>query len=287
MTKIACIGEAMIELSMDGPRADVGVAGDTLNSAIYLKRNAPSMEVDYITRLGDDPFSSQIRKFITANGIGTQRIARTPGASPGLYAITTNNLGERAFTYWRSTSPARDLFSAGDYSVLDGYDALYLSGITMAILPHSVRLELIQWLNDSPVTLIYDSNHRPKLWDSTKNAKMITRALWHRADIALPSIDDEMLLFGEEAHEVEARFSSFNGIGALKRGEKGPMSLGPDVAQDYPAAPQVVDTTAAGDSFNGAYVAAVFSGATQAEALMAGHVCAAKVVQHRGAIIPE
>jgi 2-dehydro-3-deoxygluconokinase len=48
----------------------------------------------------------------------------------------------------------------------------------------------------------------------------------------------------------------------------------------------VVDTTAAGDSFNGAYLAAWLAGAAQAEALMAGHACARHVVQVRGAIVP-
>jgi len=47
-----------------------------------------------------------------------------------------------------------------------------------------------------------------------------------------------------------------------------------------------VDTTAAGDSFNGGYLAALFSGQSQAQALRSGHDLAAQVVQHRGAIIP-
>ncbi len=46
--KVAAIGEAMIELSMDGDHAAVGVAGDTLNTAIYLKRTAPAIQVDYV-----------------------------------------------------------------------------------------------------------------------------------------------------------------------------------------------------------------------------------------------
>lgn len=290
MTKIACIGEAMIELAMtQGAGRDsaaVGVAGDTLNTAIYMHRSAPDIQVDYITRVGDDPFSDKIRTFIAANGVGTQRIGRVRNASPGLYAITTNEYGERAFTYWRNASPARTLFAGGDFSALDGYDALYISGITMAILPHAVRLQLIQWLHDSNTVLIYDSNYRPNLWDSRSNAQMVTRAMWARADVALPSIDDEMLLFGEEAHQTEARFAAFQGRGALKRGAEGPMSLGEPVTQTYSPASDVIDTTAAGDSFNGAYVAAVLAGASQAEALMRAHEMAALVVQHSGAIVP-
>jgi 2-dehydro-3-deoxygluconokinase len=50
---------------------------------------------------------------------------------------------------------------------------------------------------------------------------------------------------------------------------------------------EVLDTTAAGDSFNGGYLGALLSGKGQVAALEAGHVLAARVVQYRGAIIPK
>tara|TARA_R110002094_G_scaffold218193_2_gene189614 strand:+ start:790 stop:1653 length:864 start_codon:yes stop_codon:yes gene_type:complete len=285
--RIACIGEAMIELSMAGEDTQVGVAGDTLNTAIYLHRTAPALSVDYLTCLGDDPFSKRILDFIANQGVGTAPVRQIAGASPGLYAITTTPEGERSFTYWRSAAAARQLFTDGGFSILEGYDAVYLSGISMAILPHSVRLAFIEWLTTAPIKVIYDSNYRPRLWDSVEHARQITAALWARADIALPSIDDEMLLFGETAAEVTARFAKHRGIGALKRGEEGPFSLGQKVQQSYPPAGKVVDTTAAGDSFNGGYLGAFLSGQNQSEALMAGHTLAAAVVQHRGAIMPD
>jgi len=287
MTRIACIGEAMIELSLVDDDAQVGVAGDTLNTAIYLHRSAPDMQVDYLTCLGDDPFSARIRSFIAAQGVGTRAIREIAGASPGLYAITTTPEGERSFTYWRETAAARQLFADHDFSVLADYDAVYISGISMAILPHNVRLALIAYLETAPLQVIYDSNYRPRLWKNVDHARSITSAMWTRADIALPSIDDEMLLFDETASAVTARFQMHSGQGALKRGSEGPISIGTSAPQSYPAAPKVIDTTAAGDSFNGGYLAALLSGQTQAQALMAGHTLAAKVVQHRGAIIPE
>lgn len=287
MTRIACIGEAMIELSLAGDDTQLGVAGDTLNTAIYLHRTAPDISVDYLTCVGDDPFSARIIQFIENQGIGTNAIRQINGASPGLYAITTTDDGERSFTYWRSTAAARQLFAEGDFDQLAGYDAVYLSGISLAILPQSVRLGLLDWLNSNSVKLIYDSNYRPRLWESVGIAREVTRAFWQRADVSLPSIDDEMALFEETAAEVTARFATISGTGALKRGADGPLSLGEAVQQSYPAAQKVVDTTAAGDSFNGGYLGAWLSGASQAEALMAGHTLAAAVVQHRGAIIPE
>ena len=290
MTRIAAIGEAMIELSLQGDVARVGVAGDTLNTAIYLKRCGPALKVDYVTCLGDDPFSDKITDFIVSEDIGTSAVSRIPGKSPGLYAITTTLEGERSFTYWRSASAARDLFKTPggyDFDVLARYDLIYLSGISVAILPAPARVALLDWLAEHPVRLAYDSNYRPRLWEDAETARQITRQFWERADICLPSIDDELALFEESAEAVTERFQAMNVSGALKRGAQGPVSLGTDVYADYPPAPKVIDTTAAGDSFNGGYLAALLGGASQADALMAGHDCAARVVQYRGAITPR
>ena len=174
-----------------------------------------------------------------------------------------------------------------DFSTLLGYDLVYLSGISVAILPQGARHALLDWLNKNPVRLAYDSNFRPRLWEDVKTAQEVTTAFWNRADICLPSIDDEMALFGETEEQVARRCLDFGKTGALKRGAEGPLSLSAPVNQTYPSAPIVVDTTAAGDSFNGGYLASLLSGQTQAAALAAGHACAAHVVQHRGAIVPK
>jgi 2-dehydro-3-deoxygluconokinase len=287
MKRVACVGEAMIELSMMDGDAQINVAGDTLNTAIYLHRTAPQLTVDYITCLGSDTFSDSISAFIADQGVGNSKIKRIADGTPGLYAITTSQEGERSFTYWRSNSAARHLFSDGDFTILETYDAVYLSGISLAILPHAVRISLLEWLNKHSICLIFDSNYRPHLWESLESTQQITSAFWARADILLPSIDDEMKLFGETEEQVAFRFSCTAKFGALKRGVLGPLSLGIDVHGSYPPSLKVLDTTAAGDSFNGGYLGTILGGESQELALKIGHDLAAQVIQCRGAIIPK
>ena len=115
--------------------------------------------------------------------------------------------------------------------------------------------------------------------------------MWDVTDIALPSVDDEMALFGDlaEAAVIE-RFAGrdWDGI-AIKRGMRGPVSPGldPEAHPDFPPAARVIDTTAAGDSFNGGYLAAFLAGEGEAERLAAGHTLAARVVGAPGAILPR
>lgn len=291
--KVAAIGEAMIELSMNGDTADVRVAGDTLNTAIYLKRSAPQIEVDYITRVGQDAFSARIVNAIAAEDIGTQHIERVPDGTPGLYAITTDADGERSFTYWRDTAAARMVFVTPEgpqLDVLSGYDVLYLSAITLAIMPQSTRTALLRWLHafrKGGGQIAFDSNFRPRLWGDIETARTCIAAMWAITDIALPSVDDEMALTGESSDAVARRFTAMGCSGALKHGPQGPLCLRTGIADTYPPAQSVVDTTAAGDSFNGGYLAAVLSGAPQDAALRAGHDLAARVIGHRGAILPR
>ncbi|MEM8654732.1 MAG: sugar kinase [Pseudomonadota bacterium] len=291
--KIAAIGEAMIELSLDGDAAAVRVAGDTLNTAIYLKRCAPELQVDYVTRLGTDAFSERIVGAIAAEHVGTQGIERDPDGTPGLYAITTDVAGERSFTYWRDTSAARLVFvtpQGPDFAVLEPYDLIYLSAITLAIMPASTRTALMRWLQGfrrRGGRVAFDSNYRPRLWGDRDAARTVMKAMWGMCDIALPSVDDEMLLTGETEEEVSARFVGLRRTGALKRGAPGPLCLETGTSSRYPKVSKVVDTTAAGDSFNGAYLASVLTGDPQDEALRRGHELAAEVIGHRGAILPR
>ena len=298
MTSVACIGEAMVELRLDESGtscAQIGFAGDTLNTAVYLKRAAPELDVQYVTRLGSDSFSDRLIAFIESEGVGTGNIGRSATRIPGLYAISTDADGERSFTYWRENSAARELFAVGtpDLESLASFEVLFFSAITLAILTSEARQSLFDWLvgyRAGGGRVAFDSNYRPGLWTDEKTAKDSVAAAWRTTDIALPSIDDERNLFGDPDEAAVLERLRNNGVtaGALKRGNKGPRPLSPGRPEiSFPVAERVVDTTAAGDSFNAGYLAAILTERNEAEALRAGHACAVKVIGERGAITPR
>ncbi len=279
----------MIELSFDLDQPKFGFGGDTLNTAVYLRRLAAQQhEIAFVSVVGTDPLSEKMLTFIDAAGISTQFIDRHSEKLPGLYAINTNAVGERSFHYWRDNSAARTLFTNG-FSILNTFDVIYLSGITLAILPSEVRAELLKWLEKWEGTLVFDSNYRRHLWQSAASARRSTSRAWRRADIGLPSLDDELALFEDRSETAVLQRLKGYGLhhGALKRGARGPLSL-TDLEfceSDYPVAEVVVDTTAAGDSFNGGYLAALYSGADQRKAMIAGHHLATEVISRTGAIV--
>lgn len=287
--KITCIGEAMVEITLAEAAAPLGFAGDTLNTAIYLRRCLGSEhEVSFVTVLGSDPVSDQMIRFIADQGISTGRILRHRERLPGIYAIATGENGERSFLYWRENSAARCLFQGG-FDVLDGVDVIYFSAITLAILPEDRRSDFLKWLEGWGGLVAFDSNYRPRLWETSDTARRAVEWAWLRADIALPSLEDEIALFGDRDEQAVLRRLRSYGLrkGALKRGEVGPVPIadGSRFNTDFPAAKCVLDTTAAGDSFNGAYLAALLTGRPEEEALAEGHALALKVIAKRGAVV--
>ena len=295
--KIACIGEAMVELAMVRGQPDlahIGVAGDTLNTAIYLKRAAPEVQVFYVTRLGRDAFSDRMLNFMQSEDLDTSLIGISDTRSPGLYAISTDEAGERSFDYWRDNAAARELFTgvAPELPSMSGFDVVYLSAITLAIMTPEARSRLMLWLDEYRQMggkVSFDSNYRPMLWPDSETACRVIESMWRRTDIALPSADDEQVLYGDvNSQAAVARLRSW-GVrdGALKCGAAGPISFDQGGQRTFAAAGKVVDSTAAGDSFNGGYLAAYLQGAEQNTCLQAGHDLAVQVLGVKGAIIPK
>ncbi|MBM3117330.1 sugar kinase [Jeongeupia naejangsanensis] len=290
--RIGLIGEAMIELA--GTPLERRWGGDTLNTAVYLARQlGDAHPVHYLSALGDDSLSDGLLADWQAEGIAIERIARLPGRLPGLYLVETDDAGERRFHYWRSDSAARHWFASGlDFAPLfDGLDAVYLSGITLALFAAPERKRLIEALaafRQQGGRVWFDNNYRPQLW-SVAEARDAYAHLYAIADIALITEDDEVRVFGDEDGALIARVQAAGCPEiVVKRGAMPALvaSDGQLVAIATQPVEHVVDTCAAGDSFAAGYLAARILGATPADAARNGHWLAGRVIQYPGAIIP-
>lgn len=274
----------------------LGIAGDTLNTAWYLRRLlGADWQVDYLSRVGQGAFSQQMVDFLSAEGIGTAHVGRDPDREIGLYAISLTD-GERSFAYWRDTSAARRL--ADDPAALDaaleGAALAYFSGITVAILPPEGRANLLAALSRAKAAgtrVVFDPNLRPRLWSDAAIMRQGISDAAAGADLVLPSFDDESSHFGDaDPQATVARYLALGAGQVVVKNGGGPISFGgaggsgtiSDLAPETP-----VDSTAAGDSFNAGYLAASLSGADCAAAIAAGHDLSRKVIRHRGALVEQ
>lgn len=293
--RILSIGECMVELSQAGNGLlRKGFAGDTFNTAWYLRASLPEdIAVDYLTCLGDDALSDEMLAFMQKAGIGTGQIRRMPGKTPGLYLISLKD-GERTFSYWRDTSAARALADDADHlrQAIETADVVYFSGITLAILTPTARETLLSELRRAKAagkTVAYDPNIRPRLWENREVMLDTISAGARAASIVLPSFDDENTHFGDQ--NVAASIERYQSLGArqviVKSGAQG-ATVGEDGQTIFvPAArpESLVDTTSAGDSFNGGLIGKLMTGSSLPEAAAHGAAVASVVIAHHGALI--
>ncbi|MER8845899.1 MULTISPECIES: sugar kinase [Mesorhizobium] len=291
---VASIGECMLELSgQTGPNWRMGFAGDTFNTLWALHALSAGRPATYVSAFGDDPFSQGQIDFFAENGIGIGSSPVIPGARPGLYSITLTG-AERSFTYWRGDAAARQLASdpAALAKNLENQALVYFSGITLAILDETARKTLLAAVAKARAAgslIAFDPNYRPRLWRNRKDAQTAVAEALAVTDIALPTFPDEQMLFGDDTPQATAeRLGQLVKEVVVKNGEA-PALIGKggaprEIAAIHVAAP--VDTTGAGDSFNGGYLAARLGGIDPADAVQRAHRVAAAVVQVRGALAP-
>jgi 2-dehydro-3-deoxygluconokinase len=297
-SSVICVGEVMVELARGADnRYGLSFGGDTFNTAVYLAR--AGIPAAYATAMGDDPYSDRLMSLAAAEGVNADLIMRVAGRMPGLYLIETDAKGERTFYNWRDTSPARELFELPNWATIAeallSARLVYFSGVTLSLYSNNGLgrfLAALELARKQGVIVAFDGNFRPRGWkgDLARTRTVFTEAL-KRVDIALPTFEDEATLWGDANPDATvARLQAF-GIGEIvvKNGSESAL-VADKSGREFVPVPQVVepvDTTAAGDSFNAAYLAARLNGENPVAAAGAAHALAGEKIRHRGAIMPR
>ncbi len=291
------IGECMVELSQAGAGLlRKGFAGDTLNTAWYARACLPAKwSVDYFTAVGDDAMSDEMLAFFEEAGIGTGLIRRIKGKAPGLYMISLKN-GERSFSYWRESAAARQLAADPDIlrQAIESADVIYFSGITLAILSHNDADTLLSEARRAKASgklVAFDPNIRPRLWSGYDEMHATISEGARAASLVLPSFEDEALHFGDAS--IDATIQRYRALGVrdivVKNGADG-ITLNFGGTETFVASEKVetvVDTTSAGDSFNGAFLAHYLERPDAPAAARFAAKVAARVVSEHGALVAK
>ncbi len=296
MSVFLSVGEVMVQLFEAGNgQWRLGFGGDTLNTAWYARAALPkSWRVSYFTRLGAEQFSDEMERFLIENGIETKHIRREANRNIGLYAIRHDESGDLNFSYWRGQSAARRLADQPEQltAAFDEAQVIHVSGITLAILPPAGRAALIAEMRRAKAAgkiVSFDPNIRVRLWEDKATMLGFVMQAAAAATVVFASFSDDHIHIGDATQEECCKRwrAVCKGEVVVKDGANGVM-LGTDEGiTHFPVDPITpIDTTAAGDSFNGGYLAARMQGHSAAEAVSAGHAMALRVLAYQGALVP-
>ena len=292
----------MIELNGDisslennSSNMKINFGGDTYNSAVYFSRLTNNKtNTFYSTALGKDNFSKKMISRFKNENIKCDYI-RTDGENPpGLYSIEINEKGERSFSYWRDQSPSKYIFlgSKGKKLVKDinNADVFYYTGISAGILDEKQRKDLIK-IGSTATICGFDFNYRSKLHYNKKVSQLLFNEINNRVDIHFVSFDDARELF-----KIKNPLEIFEIINEKKnliliRYKNSIIFKNKQQEIKTVTVPhgEVVDTTAAGDAFNGSFLAIMNNNKNVPveENILISHSVTREVIKHRGAIISK
>jgi 2-dehydro-3-deoxygluconokinase len=297
MQKIVLMGECMLELrqAKDG-LMNQSFAGDTFNTAVYMKRTFAEQNVSFMTAVGQDTISQQMASACTKENLDNTHVFAKSDRNPGIYLVQTDDEGERSFLYWRDSSAAKQIMQYVDepaIAELCKANLFFFSGISIAILPAQDRARfwaMLERLKEAGVTIGFDPNYRPRLWDSAEEAKAEFAKAYAASDVMLPGVDDFKPLYNiETLDDILAFCQPFNIKElVLKNGPESVYCQLDGELTHVPITPasNVVDTTSAGDSFNGVYLGARLAGHDVTASVQLAASAAGLVIQHPGAIAP-
>lgn len=292
MPDIICLGEPMVEFVRAGPPGGAdyrrGFGGDTSNAAVAAARQGAS--VGYVTALGDDPFGRSLRAMWAEEGVDASAVVTDPAAATGIYFVEPDPAG-RFFTYYRAGSAASRLTPAAlPAAYLSGAKMLHLSGITLAVSAdlRASAFRAMEIVRGAGGAVSLDTNLRLKLWPAEEARRVIEQAA-AEARILITSIDDSEALLGLAAPEAIAAHYRALGpeIVLVTQGAEGCLLAAGDVRVPIPPAPaDPVDSTGAGDSFAGAFLAYLIETGDPETAARRAAVVAAGTVSGYGATAP-
>jgi 2-dehydro-3-deoxygluconokinase len=294
--RIVSVGEVIIELARgaDG-RFVLGYGGDAFLTAIYLARSGA--KVSFVTALGNDRYSAAALQAAASEGVSTDLVLRLDGRTPSLSLIETEG-ADRNAEHWRDAAPARQMFELPGWDRIAeqmvAADLIYFSGATLSLYSNvglGRMLAALEFARERGAKIVFDSNWRFANWrgDDQRARAVFSEAL-KRSDLALPSFEDEAKLWGDASPGATIeRLTTFGMREIVVKNGAEPAAIYADGRRmDVPVPEKIsaVDSRAAGDAFNAAYIAARLRKEAPEQAALAAHRLAAEVLRHAGTILP-
>ncbi len=235
--------------------------------------------VSLIGKLGTDSFADQLRRSLRKDGVDIDAVTTVPGSS-GVAVILLTPTGENSIV----VIPGANAHLTPD-DLDEHFPLLQSAGIVLTQLeiPIPTVERLAEICHDNAVPLILDPAPAQSL-----PASLLAQITWFTPNETEAAFYARELTSdtGAEVEDLLAALLHSGPVGiVLKQGSRGVrIASSEDLNQEVSAFPvEPVDTTAAGDSFNGAFAVALLQGQSATAAARFANVAAALSTTKPGA----
>jgi len=291
---IISIGECMIELSTGESLANAETlnkyfGGDSINTAVAAARLGS--KVGYVTKVGNDQFQEYLMDACQSENIDISYVRLVEGYN-GLYFLSRQKTGEKEFAYYRKRSAATTL-SIDDIpeEYIERSSIVFSTGITQSLSDSAKDAvkRAFSIAKDQGCTVAYDPNFRSRLWSVDEAKESLNEIIDYLDIILLSDTHDAEKLYNLSSPDKIIKFFWDQGIQtvAIKMGKSGSViGYNGEINHIPPIDSPVVDTTGAGDAYNGGFLHGIAAGYTPFEAAKLACITASFQIQGLGAIKP-
>lgn len=274
MSKLYSIGELLIDFQSVGTgglkdtkqfvKNAGGAPANVCVQAVKLGQKAV-----YLTKVGGDGFGDFLIEALDSEGVDTSHILRSDKYDTSLAFVSFKEDGEREFVFYRKA--AADLhFTAEEFKDVEFEKGDILEFGSVALKTAEAKrahLALIEKAKKAGAIVCFDPNLRFNLWDSASELKDAVNEFLPYADVVKVGADELDFLTGGS---IEAVFAGGLKILLVTDGGKGAklyLADGREFAcNGYKV--KAVDTTGAGDSFFGGFIAQLMEGKTSYQEML-------------------
>lgn len=265
MSKLYSIGELLIDFQSVG-------TGSIKETVQFIKNagGAPAnvcvqavklgVQAVYLTKVGDDGFGEFLIETLKNEGVGVSFISKSREYDTSLAFVSFREDGEREFSFYRRA--CADLhFKPEDFAGVNFERGDVLEYGSVALKTGDARdthISLIEKAEKSGALICFDPNLRFNLWESREELKETVNEFLKYADIIKVGLDELEFITGESGQSaVNKMFGGKLKLLLVTDGGNRTFLYCADgrsfSCKGYKV--KTVDTTGAGDSFFGAFIA--------------------------------
>lgn len=256
----------------------INQGGKGANQAVAVKRLGG--QTAFIARLGNDDFGAKSLRLLTEEGIDTSCVHLTEGVSTGVALIPVDDKGENSIIV---SSGANALLSTADIEASEHLFADASILLMQLETPVATLVSAARMAKKYGAKVVLNPAPYPK--------EPLPGELLEMTDIITPNETEAMGMSGVKVTDED---SALKAIGQIQRQGVGTVIITAGAAGAYTAIDgrlvhiptvktEVVDTTAAGDTFCGALCVALSKGTDIAEAIRFANKAASLSVTRIGA----
>lgn len=265
MYDVVAIGELLVDFTPHGisegnhPCFERNPGGGPANLACAVAKLGG--KVAFLSQVGDDMFGQALKHLVETEGVDCSQVRLSGDYKTTLAFVGLDEQGERSFSFYRKNG-ADTMMERKDFdlAVLNDTKYFFLSSVLMAEgTSREMSFECLEYAKEHDIPVVFDPNLRENLWESADEMKQYVKKTLPYANIVKVSEEELMFLMDSQDIEQSAKLMREQyDIDILL------VTLGKDGCKAYTKKGEVahkgyqvekpVDTTAAGDSFNGGFL---------------------------------